>query len=106
VLSLHDLGDLFVPFSMEQYYAEDVAAQGRSALLVQRAIRAVGHCEFSEAEVTTAFDDLVAWVEHGVRPAGDVVTDPAAVAAANYGCRFSQPDPADLGSRVLFAPCN
>jgi pimeloyl-ACP methyl ester carboxylesterase len=105
VLSLHDLGDLFVPFSMEQYYAEDVAKQGRSELLVQRAIRAVGHCEFSEAEITTAFDDLVAWVEDGVHPEGDVVTDPAAVAAADFGCRFSQPEPANLGSRVLFAPC-
>ena len=40
VLSLHDLGDLFVPFSMEQYYAADVAANGQSDLLVQRAIRA------------------------------------------------------------------
>ena len=51
VLSLHDLGDLFVPFSMEQEYAEDVANKGRSELLVQRAIRAIGHCEFSAAEV-------------------------------------------------------
>ena len=47
VLTLHDIGDLFVPFSMEQVYAERVAAAGRSHLLVQRAIRGVGHCEFS-----------------------------------------------------------
>jgi pimeloyl-ACP methyl ester carboxylesterase len=105
VLSLHDLGDLFVPFSMEQYYAEDVAARGRSELLVQRAIRAIGHCEFSEAEITTAFDDLVTWVEDGVRPDGDDVTDPDLVATADFGCRFSQPDPANPGSRALFPPC-
>ncbi|MEV4172754.1 hypothetical protein [Nonomuraea sp. NPDC049709] len=46
VLSLHNLGDNFVPFSMEQYCRADVASHGRSQLLVQRAIRAAGHCEF------------------------------------------------------------
>ncbi len=48
VLTLHDLGDLFVPFSMEQIYADRVAAAGRSDLVVQRAIRGSGalrlHC--------------------------------------------------------------
>ena len=32
VLTLHNLGDLFVPFSMEIDYAQDVADQGRSRL--------------------------------------------------------------------------
>ena len=44
---------------MEQYYAADVAANGQSDLLVQRAIRAINHCEFSPTEVGTAFDELV-----------------------------------------------
>ena len=105
VLSLHDLGDLFVPFSMEQYYAADVAANGQSDLLVQRAIRAIGHCEFSSNEVTTAFDELVTWVEDGVRPEGDPVLDPAAVADPDFGCRFSDRTAYPTGSRPLFAPC-
>jgi len=105
VLSLHDLGDLFVPFSMEQYYAADVAANGQSDLLVQRAIRAVNHCEFSPTEATTAFDELVTWVENGVRPAGDPVTDPAAVKDPNFGCRFSDRTAYRTGSRPLFAQC-
>ncbi len=107
VLTLHDLGDLFVPFSMEQYYAADVAANGQSDLLVQRAIRALGHCEFSPTEVRTAFDELVNWVENGVRPAGDPVTDPAAVADPNFGCRFSDRAAYDagIGSRRAFDPC-
>jgi hypothetical protein len=91
VLSLHDLGDLFVPFAMEQVYAAEVAASGRSDLLVQRAVRAAGHCEFSPAEVGAAWDDLVAWVERGERPAGDDVRNPAVVADPSYGCRFSDP---------------
>ena len=102
VLTLHDLGDLLVPFSMEQVYAQRVAAAGRSDLVVQRAIRAVGHCDFTPAELVTGFTDLVRWVEHGVRPAGDDVLDPAAVADPAYGCRFTSAT-RDLGSRT--APC-
>jgi pimeloyl-ACP methyl ester carboxylesterase len=104
VLSVHGLGDLFVPFSMEQIYARDVAAHHRSDLLVQRAIRSAGHCEFNANEAGKAFDDLVAWVATGQRPAGDNVTDPAAVADPNFGCAFT--DHADkTGSRLLFPPC-
>jgi fermentation-respiration switch protein FrsA (DUF1100 family) len=104
VLTLHDIGDLFVPFSMEQYYAADVAANHRSDLLVQRAIRGVEHCDFSSTEVTTAFDDLVAWVEQGIKPSGDNVSDPAAVADPKFGCQFSVPAGA-RPSRVLFPSC-
>ncbi len=95
VLSMHTLGDLFVPFMMQQRYAERVADQGASDLLVQRAIRDVGHCAFSPDEWTTAFADLVTWVEDGVRPAGD---DVFATSDADYGCQFTSPD------RVLPGP--
>ncbi|MEU1969111.1 hypothetical protein ABZ541_28880 [Micromonospora sediminicola] len=107
VLSLHDLGDLFVPFSMEQAYARDVAWHGRSRLLVQRAVRAAQHCEFSPVEAGAAWDDLTRWVRTGKRPAGDAVTDPRAVAAPDFGCRFSDPAAwaAGAGTRRLFPAC-
>ncbi|MFI7070902.1 alpha/beta hydrolase family protein [Micromonospora sediminicola] len=107
VLSLHDLGDLFVPFSMEQAYARDVAWHGRSRLLVQRAVRAAQHCEFSPAEAGAAWDDLTRWVRTGKRPAGDAVTDPRAVAAPDFGCRFSDPAAwaAGAGTRRLYPAC-
>jgi len=89
VLTLHDVGDLFVPFSMEQVYASRVAANGSSQLLVQRAIRGVGHCDFTAGELVRGFTDLVNWVEHGVRPPGDDVTTPAVVADPAYGCAFT-----------------
>ena len=89
VLTLHNLGDLFVPFHNEIAYAADVAAKKNSDLLVQRAIRGVGHCDFTPTELVTAFVDLVGWVEGGVKPAGDVILDPAAVAAPDYGCAFT-----------------
>ena len=84
VLTLHNLGDLFVPVHNEVIYAERVAQQGNSDLLVQRAIRGVGHCDFTAAEFSQAFLDLVNWVEFGVKPAGDNWLDPAAVAARAY----------------------
>jgi pimeloyl-ACP methyl ester carboxylesterase len=89
VLSMHDVGDLFVPFSMEQVYARRAAANGRAGLFVSRAIRGVGHCDFTAAELTRGFDDLVRWVDSGRRPAGDAVLDRRAVASAAFGCRFT-----------------
>jgi pimeloyl-ACP methyl ester carboxylesterase len=102
VLTLHTLGDLFVPFSMEQIYAQRVAANGRSDLLVQRAIRGVGHCDFAPAEFVQGFVDLVAWVEHGIKPEGDDVLTTAVVADPFYGCTFTT-ETRDLGP--FTAPC-
>jgi fermentation-respiration switch protein FrsA (DUF1100 family) len=109
VLTLHGVGDLFVPFSMEQIYAGEVADAGRSDLLVQRAIRTTGHCEFSDAEAGKAWDDLVAWTDGGKRPAGD---DVDATSGPTFGCRFSDPaayaaagPPSQTDTRRLFAPC-
>lgn len=92
VVSIHTIGDLYVPFSMEQIYAERVAANGKSDLLVQRAIRDVGHCYFTEDEEWQAFIDLVNWVENGVRPDGDDFLDPNAVADLYFGCAFTTVD--------------
>ncbi len=99
VLSLHTIGDLFVPFSMEQIYARRAAAEGASDLLVVRAIRDHAHCGFAVPEEAAAFADLVQWVENGVKPAGDDILTPSAVADPNFGCRFSVPGHAG------FAPC-
>ncbi len=90
VLTLHNLGDLFVPFHNELRYAEDVAANGASDLLVQRAIRGVGHCEFNGEEYVEGFSDLVNWVDNGVKPAGEDFLDPAVVADPSFGCQFSR----------------
>ena len=89
MLTLHTLGDLFVPFHMEQVYAKRVAAHHASRLLVQRATRDFGHCSFTPTELVTTFVDLAKWVEAGVKPAGDNVRDPAAVADPNFGCKFT-----------------
>ena len=90
VMSLHTLGDLFVPFSMQQVYQRRVTAAGNGQRLVQRAIRGASHCDFTVAEQVEAFDALVAWEQGGPRPAGDDVVTPATVAAPSYGCAFTR----------------
>lgn len=99
VLTLHNLGDLFVPVLNEVAYASRALENGNSDLLVQRAIRGVGHCDFTAAELSTAFIDLVQWVENGTKPEGDDFLDPAAVAAPDFGCTFTN------GAHLLGTPC-
>ncbi len=93
VVSLHTLGDLFVPFKMEQVYYERAKALGTDKWLVQRAIRDVGHCAFTAAEATAAFDALVKWEAGGAKPAGDDVVTPATLASPAYGCAFTDNTP-------------
>ncbi|MDN8616618.1 alpha/beta hydrolase family protein [Variovorax ginsengisoli] len=89
VVTLHTLGDLYVPFSMEQIYQKRVAAKGNSGWLVQRAIRGATHCDFTVAEQVAAFDAMIKWEGGGPKPAGDDVVTPATVAATTYGCAFT-----------------
>jgi acetyl esterase/lipase len=92
VVTLHGLGDLFVPFSMEQIYKRRAQANGSDQWLVQRALRAPGHCDFTVAEQVEAFQAMVTWEQTGVKPAGDDVLTPAVVANPAYGCAFTRND--------------
>ena len=86
VVSTHTLGDLFVPFSMQQIYAREARDRGRSGYLVSRATRAIGHCQFSLAEWTAPVADMYAWANGGPRPDGDAILDVDAMADPNAGC--------------------
>ncbi len=92
IVTLHTLGDLFVPFSMQQIYRKRVDAAGpaRADRVVQRAIRGATHCDFTNAEMQAGFDDMVKWVKQGTKPAGDDVLTAATVAAPTYGCKYTQ----------------
>ncbi len=90
VLTMHTTGDFYVPFKHEQLYSKAVAASGNSNFLVQRAIRAAGHCEFVGAELVEGFNDLVKWEAGGAKPAGDDVTTPTVIADPNYGCKYTR----------------
>jgi pimeloyl-ACP methyl ester carboxylesterase len=76
LLTMHTTGDGEVPIEQARILRRTVAEAGAGDRLVQRVIRDPGHCGFTTPEQAQAFDDLVAWVEDGVRPAGnDVLTD-------------------------------
>jgi hypothetical protein len=93
VMAIHETGDSRVPFVLQQQYRRKTLAAGTADLLVQRAVRWPGHCAFDSDVRDQAFDDLVRWIEKGVKPAGDDVLggDHAAL-----GRRWTpRPHPAD-----------
>jgi len=90
-VSMHTLGDLFVPFSMEQIYLQRTKLWHQDHNLVVRAIRAAQHCEFSVPEQERAFADMIAWVDQGVKPKGDNILDRKAVQNDAFGCQFTTP---------------
>ena len=104
VLSIHTIGDLFVPIEMQLAYAQRVADNGRSDLLVQRAIRDVGHCTFSDSEWETSFADLFDWVETGTTPDGeDLVAD---ISEPTLGCGWTMSDgTAEARGGIRWFPC-
>ena len=106
VVSIHTLGDLFVPFSMQQVYQKRVAAKGNSGWLVQRAIRGASHCDFTTIEQVDAFEAMIKWERDGIKPAGDDVVTPATVAATSYGCKFTKNTlgPDDSGTTKALRP--
>jgi dienelactone hydrolase len=76
LITLHETGDAWVPLSLEQSYRRRTIAAGTDHLLVQRVMRAPSHCGFDGETREQAFDDLVAWIERGARPAGEDVLAP------------------------------
>ena len=102
VLSVHTTGDLFVPIEMQQIYAQKVLENGRSDLLVQRAIRDVGHCSFTREEIQQSYTDLFNWVETGERPLGeDLSTE---ISKPTLGCQFTTGE-GGSGLRSLIETC-
>ena len=76
VLAIHETGDARVPWSNQQAYRRRTVAAGTAHLLVQRAVRWPSHCGFDGEIREQAFDDLVAWMEKGIKPDGDDVLAP------------------------------
>jgi pimeloyl-ACP methyl ester carboxylesterase len=102
VLVIHTTGDLFVPIEMAQHYAKEVSVNGRADLLVQRAIRDIGHCTFTGAEWERSYQDLFAWVETGTKPAGDDLL--AGISLPELGCDFTE-GAGGSGFRFALEPC-
>jgi len=76
LITVHETGDAWVPLSLEQSYRRRTIAAGTENLLVQRVVRGPGHCATDGVTLRQTFDDLVAWIERGVKPNGEDVLAP------------------------------
>jgi pimeloyl-ACP methyl ester carboxylesterase len=59
LVTLHTTGDPIVPFLHESLYASKVSNAGASGRLIQQSAARYGHCEFTIAEVQSAFLTLI-----------------------------------------------
>jgi len=87
VLTMHTTSDWLVPVPHEQSYAEAVRNAGNRALLRQLYVHRAGHCEFSDAEMLTALNSLIARLDGHSWPS----LDPAALnaEASTFGSSFN-----------------
>ena len=106
VVTVHTLGDLFVPIKMQQVYRQRMESHGWGDNLVQRAVRAPGHCDFSIAEFNSTLDAMLKWEQEGVKPAGDDMLDPALMAEDDFGCTFTEDGFPQEVTRALMPACS
>ena len=93
LLTVKTTGDLFTPLHLDAAYQVAVAAAGDADNLVMRALRRPGHCSISPAEGFRAVSDLIAWVEDGVRPQGEIFDDDPSDAGVAFTDPFERDDP-------------
>src|SRR5262245_58316723 len=101
LLTMHGTGDLYVPVFLEQSLKRAVTAAGNDKLLAQRLYRIGAHCQFSQAEMIQAFDDLVKWVRDGVKPAGDDVLGDLSNAGRTFTSPLRPNDPGVLSVKAV-----
>jgi hypothetical protein len=93
---IHTTGDGWVPISGVQAFRRLAEAAGNGDLVVQRAVRATGHCDFSDEELSRASEDLMNWVENGVKPEGEDILGPLEDAGLDFTDPIRESDPGGL----------
>jgi hypothetical protein len=96
LLMIHTTGDGWVPISGVQAFRRLAEAAGNGDLLVQRAVRAPGHCDFSDREFIRVAEDLTNWVENGVKPEGEDILGPLEDAGLDFTDPIREDDPGGL----------
>ncbi len=96
LLMIHTTGDGWVPISGAQAFRRLAEATGNGDLLVQRAIRAPGHCDFSDQELITAVEDVVDWAENGAKAEGEDILGPLQDVGLDFTDPLREGDPGGL----------
>lgn len=68
MITFHKTRDRLVPYRHEAAYLAKVTAAGETANLLQRSQDSFGHCDLGVQEIMSNFQDLVTWVNTGVKP--------------------------------------
>ncbi len=68
MLALHTTYDPLIPGTTLALYGHIVEQAGFGDYIVQQYVHHDGHCNFTAAEVGTAFDELLAWLHAGKAP--------------------------------------
>jgi pimeloyl-ACP methyl ester carboxylesterase len=68
MITFHKTRDRLVPFRHEAAYLAKVSAAGKTANLLQRSQNSFGHCDLGVSAIMSNFQDLVRWVNTGVKP--------------------------------------
>jgi hypothetical protein len=73
MLALHTIYDPIVQIEQLALYDHEVQAAGAGQNMVQQIVNREGHCNFTQEEMGTAFDELVRWTHGGARPTPGVL---------------------------------
>jgi pimeloyl-ACP methyl ester carboxylesterase len=68
MIAFHKTQDRLVPFRHDSVYQAAVDLAGRSANLLRRSQDSYGHCDLGVDAMMANFNDLVGWVNTGVKP--------------------------------------
>jgi hypothetical protein len=73
MLALHTIYDPIVQLEQLALYDHEVQAAGAGQNMVQQIVNREGHCNFTQEEMGTAFDELVRWTHGGTPPIAGVL---------------------------------
>ena len=68
MITFHKTRDRLVPYRHEAAYFAKVSGAGKTANLLQRSQNSFGHCDLGVSAIMSNFQDLVNWVNTGVKP--------------------------------------
>jgi hypothetical protein len=68
MITFHKTRDRLVPYRHEAAYLAKVSAAGQTDHLLQRNQDSFGHCDLGVSEILSNFQDLVGWVNTGIKP--------------------------------------
>lgn len=94
-LTMHTIADQLAPIAYENWYRHQVQSAGDSALLRQSYVKAIGHCNFTSAELVAGLQAVQRRVTTGHWSGTNAAALNRAATATDFGAtafiRYSPP---------------